>query len=91
MKVLAKLKRLATASDEILNIIEPVSSDDLLDRHLNYPILSPRHFAQRYNKLYEPIELIFNGQTHKIQFNYCAKSYHGCKERMATLWRCELR
>lgn len=30
---------------------------------------------QKYNKLYEPIECMFNGQTHKIQFNYCVNPY----------------
>jgi transposase-like protein len=75
LKILAKLKRLATPFDDVLNITEPVSSDELLDRHLSYPILSPRHFAQRYNKLYEPVEFSFKGKAYKIQLNYCANPY----------------
>ncbi|WP_062350029.1 hypothetical protein [Bacillus kwashiorkori] len=72
---MAKLKRLATALDDVVKIIEPVSSDELLDRHLDYPILSPRHFSQKYNKLFEPVEFMFNNQTHTIQFNYCVNPY----------------
>jgi transposase-like protein len=75
MKALAKLKRLAIPSDDTVEIFEPVSSDELLERHLDYPMLSPRHFSQKYNKLFEPVEFMFNGQIHKIQFNYCINPY----------------
>ncbi|GKU83451.1 hypothetical protein [Niallia sp. NCCP-28] len=72
---MARLKRLAMPSDDAVEIFEPVSSDELLDRHLDYPILSPRRFAKKYNKLFEPVEFVFNGKVHKIQFNHCVNPY----------------
>lgn len=73
--ILAKLKRLATPNDKTVEISEPITPDELLDRHLQYPLLSPRHFARKFNKLYEPVSLSYDSKRYDIQFNYCTNPF----------------
>lgn len=72
---MAKLKRLAQPTDVIVVVKEPLSSEELLDRQLDYPLLNPRRFARRYNKLFDPIEFTYKGENHILQFNYCTNPY----------------
>lgn len=72
---MAKLKRLAQPTDDIVVVKEPLSSEELLDRQLDYPLLNPRRFARKYNKLFDPIEFTFNGEINTLQFNYCTNPY----------------
>ncbi|WP_243526665.1 hypothetical protein [Bacillus pseudomycoides] len=72
---MAKLKRLAHSSDNIVSFMDPLSSEELLDRQLDYPLLHPRRFARKYNKLFDPIEFTYKGEDHTLQFNYCTNPY----------------
>lgn len=72
---MAKLKRLANSDDGIINVIEPVSSDELLDRQLQYPLLKPLQFGKRFGNPYNPVELDFKGVLHSIQFNHCVNPF----------------
>lgn len=63
MRTLAKLKRLAAATDDIVVINDPLSPEELLDRQLDYPLVDPRRFAKKYSKLFNPIELTYKGKT----------------------------
>ncbi|CAN7598046.1 insertion element protein [Peribacillus frigoritolerans] len=75
---MAKLQRLATKEDGIVVVHNPVSEEDLKDRKEQYKVLSDKQFAFRYNHmLFLPIEFTWNGNTHKIQYNFCTNPF--CK------------
>jgi transposase-like protein len=75
---LAKLQRLATKEDGIVVVHNPVSEENLKDRKEQYKVLSDKQFAFRYNHmLFLPIEFTWNGNTHKIQYNFCTNPF--CK------------
>jgi transposase-like protein len=53
---LAKLKRLATREDAIVDVVVPVTDEELKDRQKQYDLLEPKKFATRYNDmLYRPV------------------------------------
>ncbi|MEK5065165.1 insertion element protein [Cytobacillus sp. FSL R5-0596] len=75
---MAKLQRLATKEDGIVVVHNPVSDEELKDRKEQYKVLSDKQFAFRYNNmLFLPIEFTWNGNTHKIQYNFCTNPF--CK------------
>ncbi|MFT8321147.1 MAG: insertion element protein [Bacillus sp. (in: firmicutes)] len=84
---MAKLQRLATKEDSIVVIHNPVSEEELKDRKEQYQVLSDKQFAFRYNHmLFRPIEFTWNGQAHKIQYNFCTNPFcKWCGQEQATL------
>lgn len=75
-KRLAKLKRLATKEDFIIQVLSPLSMSEIGDRTKDYDVLTPKQFGTKYKDLlFTPIELTWNGNTHQIQYHHC--SHHG--------------
>lgn len=74
---MSKLKRLSTLKDKVAEVKCPVTDEEIKNRHHDYPLLSPIHFARRYGELFQPIELTLKENTHMIQFNACTNPY--CK------------
>ncbi|MCP8615460.1 insertion element protein [Salirhabdus salicampi] len=73
---MAKLKRLATKDDVIVDVCTPISDTEIEERHKDYEQLEPRKFAFRYNPmLYLPTTFTLNGETHSIQYNYCINPF----------------
>lgn len=73
---MAKLKRLATKDDVIVQVDVPISQQENEDRHMQYDLLNPKKFATRYNPmLYLPTTFTLNGESHSIQYNYCINPY----------------
>jgi transposase-like protein len=69
---LAKLKRLASLNDCVVDVKVPVSEDELLSRSQNYPLLTPLNFAKKFrNVLFHPVEFEFMETHFKIQYNHC--------------------
>ncbi|QST00397.1 insertion element protein [Pontibacillus sp. ALD_SL1] len=75
---MAKLKRLATSEDTIVEVAVPVSNEEIKDRQKQYDLLKPKKFATRYNDmLYKPVSFNWNGLNHTIQYNHCNEPF--CK------------
>ena len=74
---MAKLKRLATLSDNLVTIKSPVTKGEVESRNNDYPILTPMHFAKKYNNLFKPVNITFQEKTFQLQFNYCDNPF--CK------------
>lgn len=73
---MAKLKRLATKEDFIIQVLSPLSMSEIGDRTKDYDVLTPKQFGTKYKDLlFTPIELTWNGNTHQIQYHHC--SHHG--------------
>ena len=73
---MSKLKQLLPRLQDKIEITCPVCDDEILDRQLQYPILSPMKFAKRYHKhLYQPVSFVLNGQTFDVQYNYCSNPF----------------
>jgi transposase-like protein len=73
---LSKLKQLLPRHQDKLDITCPVCDDEILDRHLHYPLLDPMKFSKRYHShLYEPVSFSWNGQEYGIQYNHCANPF----------------
>jgi hypothetical protein len=75
---LAKLKRLATTSDQIVTIEPPITDMEINSRQKDYSLLSRIHFAKKYRDvLFRPVKIHYNGQTFEIQMNTCTNPF--CK------------
>lgn len=74
---MAKLKRLAHSNDGIVNAIDPLSDNELLDRHLYYPLMTPRQFAKKFGFPYRPVEFHFDSKLNTIQYNHCTNPFCG--------------
>ncbi|WP_138417530.1 insertion element protein [Aquibacillus sediminis] len=75
---MAKLKRLATIDDEILNVQMPIASNEIVERTRDYPLLTPMRFSRKYNSLtFNPVKITYNNEDHEIQMNYCDNPF--CK------------
>lgn len=76
MIYLSKLKQLLPKYQDKVEITCPVSDDEILDRQLQYPLLTPMKFAKRYhNHLHEPVSFSLNGHEYRIQYNHCANPF----------------
>ncbi|MBA2876854.1 hypothetical protein [Thermaerobacillus caldiproteolyticus] len=64
---MAKLKRLARLNDGIVNIVEPVTEEELLDRQLHYPLMKLQQFSRKFSSPYRPVEFDFEGQLKTIE------------------------
>lgn len=71
---LAKLKRLATLDDELVQV-DSISDEEVLDRQLYYPLLSPKKFAKQFNKIFQPIQLQTDETMYSFQYNHCINPY----------------
>jgi transposase-like protein len=77
-KRLAKLKRLATKEDNLVDVHSPLSPSEIRDRMKDYDLLTPKQFGTKYKDLlFKPTEFAWNGVTYQIQYNHCANPY--CK------------
>lgn len=75
---MANLKRLAVTDDELLSVKNPITDSEIQQRHMDYPLLTEKRFAKKYNELlFEPIEFTYKGQEFSIQFNHCTNPF--CK------------
>ena len=75
-KRLAKLKRLATKEDRLVEVLSPLSASEIADRNKDYDVLTPKKFATKYKELlFTATEFTWNGMTHRIQYNHCANPY----------------
>ncbi|MFD1780808.1 insertion element protein [Fredinandcohnia salidurans] len=75
---MAKLKRLVTKEDNIVEVYSPLTNTETANRAKDYNVLSPKQFATKYKDLlFVPVTFTWDGQTHKIQFNHCANPF--CK------------
>lgn len=75
---MAKIKRLIDDSDAVVEVIRPVSNEELQDRIHHYPLLNPQKFSKRYmHHLYLPVNFLWNGKGYGIQYNFCINPY--CK------------
>ena len=73
---MAKLKRLATKEDNLIEVLSPLSVSEIADRNKDYDVLTPKQFATRYKELlFTPTEFTWNGMTHQIQYNHCVNPY----------------
>jgi transposase-like protein len=88
MKRLAKLKRLATKEDNIIEVLSPLSISEIGDRTKDYDVLTPKQFGTKYKDLlFTPTEFTWNDITHQIQYNHCANPYcryHGMPQTKFT-------
>lgn len=75
-KRLAKLKRLATKEDNLVEVLSPLSTSEIEDRTKDYDVLTPKQFGTKYkDSLFTPTEFTWNGIKHQIQYNHCANPY----------------
>ena len=73
---MAKLKRLATKEDNLIEVLSPLSVSEIADRNKDYDVLTPKQFATRYKELlFTPTEFTWNGMTHQVQYNHCVNPY----------------
>lgn len=73
---MAKLKRLLPKDKDIVEIECPVNDDEVLDRQLHYPLLSPMKFAKRYHDmLFQPTHFTWNGHKYDVQYNQCTNPF----------------
>lgn len=73
---MAKLKRLATKEDKLVEVLSPLSANELANRNKDYDVLTPKKFGTKYKELlFTPTEFTWNGMTHRIQYNHCANPY----------------
>lgn len=73
---LSKLKQLLPHSQDKVVVKCPVNDNELLDRQLQYPLLTPMKFAKRYHHhLYEPVFFTFDGHEFQIQYNHCTNPF----------------
>ncbi|MGD7052805.1 IS1 family transposase [Sutcliffiella horikoshii] len=71
-------KRLSSKDDVIVEIIPPVSEEELNERHSNYYALPPKKFAFKYRShLHRPVTIQWEGKSYEIQFNQCINPF--CK------------
>lgn len=65
-------KRLLTYNEKAIQIVNPVSNQQLTDRTNDYPLLTPKSFAGKHSKdVFKPIEFYWKNQRFEIQYNTC--------------------
>ena len=75
---MVKIKRLAKVADTFLGIEPPITEEELQDRQVDYPVLTPAKMTAKSNdQLYRPTKFKWKGQFKKIQLNHCANTF--CK------------
>ncbi|MGG3937254.1 insertion element protein [Micromonospora provocatoris] len=73
---MANLKRLATKEDNVVNVLSPLTMDEITNRNKDYQHLTPKQFGTRYSQLlFQPVGFTLNGTEHRIQYNHCANPY----------------
>ncbi len=73
---MSKLKQLLPHDRDAVQIECPVCDNEILDRHLQYNLLSPISFAKRFHdKLYAPTHFTLNENTYSIQYNHCTNPF----------------
>lgn len=86
--ILAKLKRLATVSDNKVKIDPPITNSEMTDRHHDYPLLTPRRFAKKYNAMtFKPVKVTYKNHNYEIQLNHCDNPF--CKWHGAPQYKYE--
>jgi hypothetical protein len=75
---LAKLKKLLSKDDVVLEVTNPVTEEELKNRQKDYDVLPQRKFGTKYrNLLFKPIEFNLFNKNYSFQFNFCTNPY--CK------------
>ena len=66
-------KRLLQPYEQSVDILIPVSVDELAKREKEYPLLTPRRFGfNRTNDAFKPVSFSWKNHTFDIQYNMCA-------------------
>jgi len=88
MITLAKLKRLATKADNLVEVQSPISTAEIEERTKDYELLTTKQFGTKYKDLlFNPTEFTWNGNIYKIQYNSCSNPYckwHGLSQEKFT-------
>lgn len=78
---MAKLKRLATKEDLLVDVLSPLSVSEIKERTNDYDLLTPKRFGTKYKDLlFTSTEFVVDGTMHQIQYNHCSNPfcrYHG--------------
>jgi transposase-like protein len=75
---LAKLKTLLSKEDVVLEVIPPVTQEELENRNKDYDVLTPRQFETKYRDLlFKLFKFNLLHNSHSFQFNHCVNPY--CK------------
>jgi transposase-like protein len=75
---LAKLKKILSKDDAVLEVTNPVTEEELKNRQKDYDVLPPRKFGTKYRDLlFKPIEFTLFNKSYSFQFNFCTNPY--CK------------
>ena len=70
------MKKLIQKDESEIFVECPISSAEISQREVDYPILPAVYFAKKYNKqLYKPTKLIINGNEIEIQANFCVNPF----------------
>ncbi|WP_034760996.1 hypothetical protein [Rossellomorea vietnamensis] len=73
---MAKLKRLTNQSDDIFQVIVPVSDEELLNREKNYLLMPDNRFATKFRgALFQPVTIRYKEKEFLIQMNTCINPY----------------
>lgn len=73
---MAKLKKLISKSDSEIEVVCPLSNEDIEKRQNDYPVLGDVEFAKRYRGLlFKEVSLNIKGKEYKIQANFCTNPF----------------
>ncbi len=73
---MTKHKRMLNADESVVEVIPPVTEDEILDRRKHYAVLAPKKFAKRYqDMLFRPVTFSYQNVLHSIQYNFCGNPF----------------
>lgn len=73
---MTKHKRMLHADESVVEVIPPISEDEILDRKKYYAVLSPKKFTKRYqDMLFRPVTFKYQNTLHSIQYNFCVNPF----------------
>jgi hypothetical protein len=74
----SKLKRIAKLDDSVVKIKCPISQQEINERTLDYPVMTPFQFSKKYSDmLFKPVPITYKGIEYNIQMNFCSNPF--CK------------
>lgn len=73
---MSKLKQLLPSDKDVVHIDIPVQEDELLDRHLQYPLLQPYKFAKRMHDKKVMNYLNNPSGLPKKEVHFCQRKHH---------------
>ncbi|MCL6574130.1 MAG: insertion element protein, partial [Bacillus sp. (in: Bacteria)] len=65
-------KRLLQADENQIELLNPISGEEMQACEDAYPLLTPKRFGfNRSKEAFKPIKFKWKGQIHEIQYNIC--------------------